>query len=165
VISSDRVRKGLPPFSDAPDPRRSEAWGEGGYSEAAKDGVYDALFGRAGAVLESGRVPILDASFSQRRWRDAAARWCRDRGVRAVLVETICAAEVGSERLTARARAGRDPSDAGPELLGASISSYEPPDEWPATARLRVRSDAPDWARQLERVAPRLREPDLRTPR
>jgi predicted kinase len=53
---------------------------------------------------------------------------------------------VALARLAARAREGRDPSDAGPELYAQSEARFEPPLEWPAAARARITTDSPTWS-------------------
>jgi len=73
----------------------------------------------------------------------------------AFLVETRCAAAIARERLTARQREGRDPSDAGPDFHAISAQRFETPREWPRGARAVVRTDAP-WRGRVRDLARRL---------
>jgi predicted kinase len=124
--------------------------------------VYAGLLERAEPLLASGRVAILDASFAAARHRDAARAFAAERGARAWLVEVSCPDAMALERLAERARAGRDPSDAGPEFLATSRARHEPPAEWPAASRLALDTGRRDWreraaalARDVLRPAPR----------
>jgi len=148
VVSSDRTRKRLAGL--APEARGGAPPGRGLYAPERVARVYAALRARARAALGSGRAVILDASFARRTERDAAHALARELGAAAWLVEARCAPEVARERLARRARAGRDPSDAGPEFLDTSRAAFEPPEEWPAARSLAVATDEPGWRAALE---------------
>ena len=143
VISSDRVRKRLAGL--APAERAGGAWGRGLYTAERTQQVYAALLERAEPVVASGRAAILDATFARTGFRDQARRWAEARGAPVVLVEVRCERGLVLERLARRAREGRDPSDAGPELYERSAAAFEPTDAWPAARRCALRSDAPGW--------------------
>jgi uncharacterized protein len=155
VVSSDRTRKRLAGLD--PESRAGAASDGGIYTEAWNDRTYAALLERAAPVLASGRAALLDATFAARGQRARARAFAEAAGAPAWLVEVRCAEPVARERLARRARAGRDASDAGPELLARSLARFEPPDEWPAERRLVVQSDAPDFEAQLAAVAERVR--------
>lgn len=151
VVSSDRVRKqrlGLPATARAD---------LAAYTLEARASVYAALLERAEAVVASGRVAILDATFGSRREREAARARASAWQIPVWFVEARCAPEVARERLARRRQAGGDPSDAGPELEAASRAGFEPLDEWPEAQRSWLRTDEPDAARALEDLARRLR--------
>jgi len=155
VISSDRVRKHLAGL--APTSREgAEPPGPGLYTRAWDDRVYAGLLERAEAVVGSGRVALLDATFARGARREALRRWAADRGVPARLVETCCEPAVARERLARRSAQGADASDAGPELHARSAAGYESPDEWPVAERAQVHTDAPDWGDGLAGLARRL---------
>jgi len=142
-IASDRVRKrlaGLDPSASADAPPD-----EGLYTPERTEQVYRALLERAAPVMDAGRTAVLDASFTRRAARDAARAWAAEHGVPIRLVEARCRRETAETRLAARARAGHDPSDAGPDFLATSLARFEPPDEWPEATRTVVWTDAPDW--------------------
>jgi aminoglycoside phosphotransferase family enzyme/predicted kinase len=151
VIASDRVRKRLAGL--APEERAGAPAGRGIYTEAWNERTYAALLERAEPVLASGRPALLDATFAAVADRRRALARAQALGVPAWLVEVRCDESVARERLQRRARAGRDPSDAGPELLAASLARFEPPDEWPPARRLAVRSDAAEFEAELDAVA------------
>lgn len=149
VIASDRLRKrqaNLP------------AGARGGaelYTDARTEGTYRGLLERAAPVVLSGRVAILDATYGRQRFRRELCAWAAERKIDACLVESICAEPVALARLEARARAGDDPSDAGPEFHARSAAEYEPPDEFPAERRACVRTDAADWRASIAALARR----------
>jgi hypothetical protein len=151
VIASDRVRKRLAGL--APDARAGTAVGHGIYTAEWNERTYAGLLERAASVLESGRPALLDATFAASADRSRTLAWAEARGVRPWLVEVRCSEAVARERLERRAREGRDPSDAGPELLASSLARFEAPDEWPAERRLAVQSDSPGFAAELEAAA------------
>jgi aminoglycoside phosphotransferase family enzyme/predicted kinase len=153
VISSDRVRKhllGIPP---------AERASASSYTAAQKARVYAELLPRAAAVIRSGRVAILDATWGRRQDREAALRWARREGVRAFFVEARCAGEVARERLLRRTAAADDASDAEASLHRASVAAFEPATEWPRETRAAVATDDPDWRQRLLEVARRFFDP------
>ena len=155
VVSSDRVRKrllGLPPTA-----RARADWGGGAYAPAVSERTYAGLLERARPVLASGRPALCDATFSRRAWRRAAVDLAQQLGSRALLIEVSCDARVARERLARRAKAGGDPSDAGPEDLERSARDFEAAGEWPAERAL-IRTDRADWRECLEGIAGRIRE-------
>ncbi|MFN2425436.1 MAG: AAA family ATPase [Candidatus Binatia bacterium] len=165
VISSDRLRR------DSGDTAREPAgYGQDRYSDAARAAVYEQLLEQAGYVVDSGRVAILDATFSRRAWRDAAARWAQQRGCEASLVEVVAPRDAVLARLAAReeAAASRQPderrqtpgsgdaSEAGPGLYDAMRAEFEDPVEWPAARLVRIDTSRPDWREQAAAAARRL---------
>ncbi|MCD0485962.1 AAA family ATPase [Streptacidiphilus sp. ASG 303] len=123
LLSSDRLRKelaGLPPDRPAP-----AAWGEGLYTPERTRLTYDALLERAAALLAQGESVVLDATWTTRERREAAAetarRACAD------LAELRC--EVPRE--LAEARLGGRPagaSDADAAVAGELAARADP---WP----------------------------------
>jgi aminoglycoside phosphotransferase family enzyme/predicted kinase len=145
IVSSDRIRKRMAGLAAT---ERGGA-AQGLYDEAVSDAVYDGLLIRAAAVAASGRVAVLDATWSLAIRRDAALRFADAHGWKALLIETRCAENVVLRRLERRSREGRDPSDAGPERLEASRSAYQPPQEWPEARRIVVDTDVDAWPAAL----------------
>lgn len=143
VVSSDRVRKRLAGLA----PR--ERGDADLYTRESTERTYAALLERARPVLQSGRVCVLDATFSARRHRDAARALARELGTASLLLEVQCAEAVALERLAARAAAGDAVSDAGPELYRSSVAGFEPVDEWPEGRHLAVRTDVDGWEKGL----------------
>jgi len=146
-LRTDGIRKRQQPI-DASD--SDAAWGTGAYSDEARGAIYKGLIERAQALLDSGRPVVLDASFSERRWRDHLRTWCTERGITPRLIEVTCPKELALERLMRRSAEGLDPSDAGPGHLEASYSHYEAPLEWPDDRRWRVDTTSQEWQEQVD---------------
>ncbi len=118
VFRSDRVRKesqGLDPGSSA-----AAEWEAGIYRRAVTEQTYRTLVNRAGRLLRMGETVILDASWSDPRWREEA----RQEAARcsSLITELCCRlpAPAASARLKQRAGSG-DPSDAD-ELTATQMS-------------------------------------------
>jgi aminoglycoside phosphotransferase family enzyme/predicted kinase len=145
VVSSDRVRKreaGLAATERPRDPARL-------YAPEAKARVYAGLLERARPLLGSGRVAILDATWSRREERSNARALARELGARCLFVEVRCAREVALARLARRARAGGDASDAGPAYLAESERLFEPFDPAAEGERHVVDTGAEGWGDAL----------------
>lgn len=154
VISSDRVRKRL---AGIPAHVRAAAVGRGEiYGPEATRRTYEGVLERAEPVVASGRVAVLDATWSRREHRADALARARAWGARAFLVETCCDPGVALERLAGREAVGTDASDAGPERLRASLDAFEPLADWPERDRTRLRTDAPGWRDNARALAARL---------
>jgi len=149
VIASDRVRKrqaGIEPTARG----HTEI-----YTEARTRATYVGLLERAVPVVRSGRLAILDATYARASLRHELRAWASSHGVASFLIEATCAEPLARARLEKRSRAGSDVSDAGPELYPSSAAGYEPPDEWPAALRARVRTDEDGWRAAVSDVAKR----------
>ncbi len=100
LISSDPLRKelaGLDPYE-----KREEVFGQGLYSPEMTERVYVTMVKRASELLKQGRGVILDATFSQKRWRDLARRMAQELEVPCLLVVTTAPPDVVKERLEKR---------------------------------------------------------------
>lgn len=126
VLRSDEVRKERAGLETAG--RASAAYGEGLYDPARKDETYRELLDRARVALGLGEPVVLDASWTDERWRRVAGEVAG--ATAAELVEIRCTAPAGvaAERLVRRARTGGDPSDADPEVARAMAAAADP---WP----------------------------------
>jgi len=97
VVSSDRTRKAAAGLA------ATERGDARLYAPEAVDRNYVEVLSRARRVLESGRGVILDATFLERRRREAAAELARDAGARFAFLEACCAdGAVLRARLAAR---------------------------------------------------------------
>lgn len=155
VISSDRTRKRLAGLQPEDHSAATAEADVGLYAPERKQAVYAALLERAAPVVESGRVAILDASYTARKQRDVVRAWAKARGVDCILIEARCDEAEARRRLERRERSGADASDAGPDFLATSLSRFEPPKEWPSDARFEVATDASDWREQVRKHATR----------
>jgi len=146
VISSDRVRKqlaGLPPTS-----RVRALPDQGFYAPDAVERTYAALFDRARPIVASGRVAILDATFSRRRHRAMAADLAAELGVGQRMIDVRCAPDIARARLARRAAEAAGASDAGPAFYDRSVARFEPVAE--SECPLVVRTDVDGWREALE---------------
>jgi aminoglycoside phosphotransferase family enzyme/predicted kinase len=140
VISSDRVRKesaGL-----APGERRFERWGEGIYSANATRRVYETLHRRAAHRLAAGEIVIVDASYRERGYREAAARAARHGGAGRLVIEVTASDEVVRKRLIGRQAGRGSVSDGRLELLDTQRERFDPHVEVPDEERIVVDTSA-----------------------
>lgn len=126
VVSSDRTRKwllGAEPLTAV----NSAPWTEA-YSQKTAERVYEEVLRRAGAVLQSKRPVVIDASFRSLAHREAARQLAHSAGVRFLFVECRAPVEVSRQRLEGR---DQEPSvsDARASLLDEFIARWEPVDE------------------------------------
>lgn len=112
--------------------RRGGAEG-GAYAEEAVGAVYGEMLERAAAALGRGRSVVLDATWLDPRHRARAETLAAD--THAELVEISCTAprDVLADRITRRAVAGTDPSEATVEVLDAQLAGLAP---WPDAIEL-----------------------------
>ena len=133
-VESDRLRKG-PVAGPAVEP-----YGEGLYRPAMKRRVYARLLAEAQETLRQGRSVILDATFSQRKWREEARRLAADLDTNFVFVECLGRPESLRRRL---ARREKSPglSDARPQHLDRMLGDFEPVTELPDQAHVKINTD------------------------
>ena len=111
VLRTDKIRKNL--FEDC----RSEGYGEGMYSDKAREHVYDKMLEYAKAELGSGRAIILDATFEKEAYRKKARELAAGYDVPFVMIMTSCPDNSVSRRMEKR----KDK----PGLSQADYSVYE----------------------------------------
>lgn len=101
--------------------------GEGIYAPAASDAVYARLRVLARAGLAAGLPVIVDATCLRRAHRSALARVARAERCKVAIV--ACRAVPGEieARVTRRAAAGADPSEAGMAVVAVQRAEYEEP--------------------------------------
>jgi hypothetical protein len=104
---------------------RKELLSEPQYTEAETRRVYDELFDRGQAAVESGRDVVLDGTFFRADFRERARRTAEtaDAEVRFRLVKVECAESVVRERIRARTD---DESDADFEVYTMHKDTFEP---------------------------------------
>ena len=137
LVRTDEVRKELAGLrSDQPAPADL---GSGIYSAEATARTYQEVLHRAGLALGMGESAVLDGSFLDARWREEARAVAA--AASADLVELRCEApaEVAADRIRRRAVAGRDPSDATPEIAAALAAAAAP---WPLATTIDTAGDA-----------------------
>jgi aminoglycoside phosphotransferase family enzyme/predicted kinase len=109
LISSDTVRKELAGVTGS----ASAIWGEGIYTPEWNERTYEALIAAGRKALYEGMSVVLDATFLEERWREAAAQLARAASAPLLLVETVGDESVIAARIADRTRAGESVSDAG----------------------------------------------------
>ncbi len=102
VYSSDIVRKEL--AGVALERREQLPYGAEIYGPELTRATYAALLDRAAQALGEGRSVVLDATFLERAWREAAVGLAARHGAHPILFECRCPAEIVEQRLRYRAQ-------------------------------------------------------------
>ncbi len=147
VLRSDVVRKELAGL--AADQPAAAPFGEGIYAASATADTYRELLARAEDALHSGENVVLDAS-----WTDEARRLEARRVADATasdLVELRCVAppDVVAERITVRAAAGGDASDADTAIAAAMAAKA---DVWPSSVAIDTAAEPAAVVEVAQRV-------------
>jgi len=121
---SDVVRKELAGLGQTV--RAGSAYGEGLYRGDHTKATYDELLRRAGDLLGLGESVILDASWTDTRWRSLARRVADE--AHADVVELCCTAPAAVAARRLEARGSSDASDATPDVAAAMALRADP---WP----------------------------------
>jgi uncharacterized protein len=127
VLRSDEVRKELD--GQAIDRPAAAAYREGLYTAEHTARTYCEVLRRAGVALGMGESVVLDASFTDDAWRDAARRLAVEAD--APLTELRCRvdADVAADRIRRRQAAGGGASDATPAIAAAMAATET---AWPS---------------------------------
>ena len=131
VLRSDELRKdlaGIGHTSHVPAEYR-----EGVYDDRATAATYETLLDRARTLLRLGEPVILDASWTDPRWRDAAKAIARETSSDLHQLRCVAPVEVTRQRLASRTRAGSDVSDA-TSAIAARMAASAPP--WPSSTMI-----------------------------
>jgi predicted kinase len=152
VVSSDRTRKSV--LGAAPETSVKSAPWTDAYSQDTTERVYAEVFRRAGAVLQSKRPVVIDASFRSLAHREAARELARAAGVGFLFVECRAPAEVSRERLEAREQKP-SVSDARASLLDDFIGRWEPVEELEPSEHMVLDTSGP-IAESIETLQERL---------
>ena len=123
-LRSDELRKDLAGIGHTT--RTGDAFDEGLYDERSTAATYGALLDRARSLLELGEPVVLDASWTDRKWRDAARAVAHE--TRSDLRELRCdvPAGIARERLAHRAGTGTDASDATGDIAARMATRCRP---------------------------------------
>jgi predicted kinase len=158
LLGSDELRHQIGPISPGPAAHR-----EGLYRPEVTSAVYRGLLDRASQCLALGDSVIIDASWTDRRWREEAATVADRR--EAPLVEIACVApqEIAERRIQNRQRGDANLSDATPAVARLMADDADP---WPTAHHLLCTAGlqgalcsaltvaCPDWASDLFRRGP-----------
>lgn len=121
---SDEVRKevhGLPTTE-----HRLDKYGQGIYRPDATERTYKAILAEARQRLRRRESVILDASFMQFRYRMAARELASGTKATFSLVECVCPDETIRQRVEARRKDNKEPSDATWEIFPDQKARFEP---------------------------------------
>jgi uncharacterized protein len=138
VLGSDRLRKelaGLSPESHAPAPYHS-----GLYAPAWTERTYAELLTRAEKLLALGESVVLDASWSDQRWRDAATAVAERAQADLVALRCVAPPELAAERLSSRSGI----SDADESIAAAMRADTDP---WPDASEVDTTTSVVDTVR------------------
>jgi predicted kinase len=124
-LRSDVARKRLAGLT--PDTPAGAAVGEGLYRPGFSDAVYDGLADTAEALLAAGDNVLVDAAFLEAGRRARFLAIAERHGVPGVVLWCDAPVALLRERVTARAAAGRDPSDADLAVLTRQQDVFETP--------------------------------------
>jgi predicted kinase len=124
LYRSDALRKELAGVE--PTSSQRAAYGQGMYSAAARQRVYDAMADLARHALRQGRSVCLDASFAKRAERERLAALAQNAGARVYTIECLAPDAVIRERLRARELSVGTLSDAREDILESFRQDYEP---------------------------------------
>ncbi len=135
LFSSDETRKDLPEYRAHAGPA---PFGEGVYRKEMRGRVYSRLLSLAQEKLKSARSVILDATFSQRKWREEALRLAADTDASILFIECCASKEVITERVGRRESEAGGGSDARLMNLPGLLDEFEEFDRFPAAMHLKV---------------------------
>lgn len=127
VLRSDVVRKEL--VGAPPETRLGAAYRAGIYSAEHTAATYRELLARASHLLARGESVVIDASWTDPAWRDAAASVAADTASELATLCCVAPADVAAARMVRRAAtAVADASDATPDIAAAMARDAPP---WP----------------------------------
>lgn len=136
VLGSDELRKDL--TGHAHTERLSTGLDQGIYSPEITERTYRVLLEQAEVLLAGGESVVLDASWSRREHREAAAALARRVGAGLVELECSVAPDTARRRIEARLAGSADASDATPDLVGPAAGRREP---WPGAVAVDTDAD------------------------
>lgn len=150
-IRSDVERKrlfGLPPDAPSDGARRDMIYGP-----TASRRTYQRMLDAAGALLAAGVPVILDATFLDRRSRDAAREAASAFGAPCVIIDLHADEQTLKARVAGRVGMGRDASEADERVLRDQLTRLTPLDDDEIAHAVRVDTSQPVDAQALaERI-------------
>jgi predicted kinase len=141
-VRSDVERKRL--FGYRPDAATASGIDAGIYTADAGVRTYSVLARLAQDVIDAGFPVIVDATFLQRAERDRFKELAGKLDVPCIVLHCEASAEVLHARLRERQVPGRDPSEAGIEVLESQLVKQEPlqPDEFDGCSVVSASGDS-----------------------
>ena len=126
VLRSDVIRKELAGLET--DESAAAGFGEGLYSDEAKDVVYDEMLARAEQALSLGETVVLDAAWTDGDRRAMYHRVAEDTVSDLVELRCVLPRRVAAERIRERAERATDASDAD-AAIAVAMERFDDP--WP----------------------------------
>jgi predicted kinase len=142
LYQSDVLRREL--FGSSAEKERRDRYDQGRYAPDAKQRIYDALLGRAGQSLASGRSAVIDGSFVQQAWRRPFRALAQERGARFCCVRLSADEDLVRRRLARRALDPEEASEANFEVYLRLRDQQESLADLPPGERLELDSAAFD---------------------
>ncbi|MGE0796181.1 MAG: AAA family ATPase [Microbacteriaceae bacterium] len=124
-LRSDEIRKELLGVDRSS--RATASYGTGAYDAATTAATYDAMLGRAAALLRGGESVVLDATWMDAGLRQRAGAVALDTVADLTEIRCVLPPDVAADRMRARLSDGQDPSDATPEI---AATMAEADDGW-----------------------------------
>jgi len=146
-VRSDVERKRLAGLAAAE--KSGSGQDEGIYTAAATLATYKHLARMARAVIEAGFVAVADATFLQREQRQQFASLAHQFEVPFLILDFEAPLEMLRKRVSTRAAAGRDASEAGLGVLERQLQGREPLTDDELARTVTIGPDKPADARQI----------------
>lgn len=125
IVSSDMVRKNISGIPSTE--RKYEEYDSGIYSKDITEQTYCELFDRAKAITKDGKIVILDASFSKRKWRESLVERSKRLDIPLYFLQALAPKDLIKQRLLYRERQETSVSDGRLEILDRFILEFEEP--------------------------------------
>jgi predicted kinase len=122
--------------------RSGSAVGGGIYDARANELTYGRLAEAGAAALRNGFDAIVDATFLRRAERAAFARLAKRHGARLAILDCVAPEDVLRRRITSRAAAARDASEANLAVLDNQLAEQDRLSAEEEAATVRVPTDA-----------------------
>ncbi len=126
VIRSDEIRKDLAGISHTE--HHDHGYAQGLYAREVTDATYRTMLDRARSLLAMGESVLLDASWTEARFRALARNVAEATTSDLVALRCEVAPEIAAARIAARRRAGSDVSDATAAVAEQMAATADP---WP----------------------------------
>jgi len=142
VLSSDNIRKNM--LKIDPKQKRYEDYGKGIYSQDTTERVYNLMIELAAVNINENKSIILDASFSQKKFRMQVLDLADELDVPVYFIRTTASPEIIEKRLIKRERKKDSLSDGRVEILDQFKEDFEEPKELTKNYFIIETHDLPD---------------------